>query len=84
MLVPDVEVTCGACGEPVNVRTFLRLGDSHPDICRARPVLMRIDSDSEGRWFPLIQSPQNLTSADRVRIKGQIAEMISDFRRSKG
>ena len=80
--VPDVLVDCAACGQEIEIRDLLRLGDSHADMCRARPVLLRVDSDKHGNWLPIIQSPDQLTDIDKSRIRDEIQEMIADFQRA--
>lgn len=79
--LPPIYVECAACGEEIEIADILRLGDAHPDICAARPVLLRLDSDSHGNWFPIIQSHEGMTDADRARIRDQVKEMIADFER---
>lgn len=78
--VDPIYLTCAACREGLELRDLLRLGDGHTDLCSARPTLLRIDSTSDGRWLPLLQSPQNLTPPDRDRIREEINEMIESFR----
>ena len=82
--IADIFLTCAACREGIELRDLLRLGDSHADLCSARPTLLRIDSTSDGRWLPLLQSPQNLTAPDRDRIREEINEMIESFRAERG
>lgn len=77
--VPAITTVCAACGLEIELTDVLRLGDAHPDLCSARPLLLRLDSDSEGRWVPILQSPERLTPIDRERIREQIKEMIADF-----
>lgn len=79
--VPTILLDCAACGDEVEIASILRLGDAHPDVCAKRPVLLRLDSDADGRWVPIIQSHEKMTEPDRDRIKAQIKGMIADFER---
>jgi len=79
--LPEILVECAACGDDITISSCLRLGDSHADVCPARPVLLRLDSDGNGRWVPVIQSHQLLTDHDRARIRKQIAEMVAEHQR---
>ena len=78
--LPNIHMLCDACGDTIELRDVLRLGDAHPDICSARPVLLRLDSDSSGNWVPIIQSHESLTEPDRERIRAQIEEMVADYK----
>lgn len=79
--LPPIVFTCAACRERIVHTDMLALGTAHPDVCGARPILLRIDSDHAGRWVPIIQSHQLMTDSDRERIRKQIAEMIADHKR---
>ena len=77
--LPEIPLTCLACGKETGLSEMLRLGDAHADTCSARPVLLRLDSDSQGRWVPIIHHPDNMTAPDKDHIREQIKEMIADF-----
>lgn len=79
--LPEIFVDCSACKRTITIDDILKLGTGHVDNCAARPTLLRVDSDSEGRWVPIIQSPQCLAPQDKERIRAEVKEMIADFNR---